>query len=391
MLQKAINIKDYIVDIRRKLHANPELAYQEYETAKFICSKLDDLQIKYKTGIAKTGIIAELIKGNGPTILLRADMDALPMTENTNLDFSSKIHGKMHACGHDIHMASLLGAAKLLKEESFQGTIRFLFQPAEEGGGNTSDGYSGAHRMVQEGVTKDVNAAITFHQSPLLQTGKIAVYKKAAMAAADFFRIRIKGKSSHAGNAPHEGIDSIIIAAQLINSLQTIISRTLSPYESGVLSITTINGGTAANIIAESVEMSGTLRALSEETHQLIINRIKETNASFAKLYNAKIDFEIYHGVPVTINDPKVEAITRAAAIKVLGPQNVIESEPLMAGEDFAYIAQKVPASLVSIGSKTTTDPAYGLHDPRCIINEDSLPIATAYFAQSALDLLSNL
>jgi len=388
MLNKVEAIKDFIINTRRDIHRHPELGYQEFKTAELVAKQLDEIGVPYQTGFAKTGVIAVLKRGMGPTVLVRADMDALPIEEETGLDYQSKTPGVMHACGHDTHTAMLLGTIKLLNNESFTGTIRFLFQPAEEGNYDDPDGFSGAQRMIVEGALEDVDAAIGLHQMPTMQTGTIAITTGSVMAAADFFEITVTGKSTHAGVSPEAGIDAVMISAELILSLQTIVSRQVGPTKTAVISVSTIEGGSAANIIADKVRLTGTIRALDEEVHQTILQSIQARCDAFSAIYNTDIIFKVYYGVPVTVNDSSVSKIASQSARKIFDPENVIDSVTIMGGEDFAYIAQKVPSCYALLGTKVTDGEAYPLHSPKMVVNEDALPLGAAYLAQTALDFL---
>lgn len=388
MLNKAQAIKSYIVDIRRTIHRHPELGYQEFNTAKLVAEQLNALGVSFQSGLAKTGVVAELARGPGPTILVRADMDALPIQEHSGVDFQSAIPGVMHACGHDTHTAMLLGAIKLLSNETFNGTLRFLFQPAEEGNYDDPNGFSGAQRMIAEGVLNGIDAAIGLHQMPTMPTGTIAITTGSVMAAADFFEITIIGKSTHAGVSPEAGIDAVVIAAELILSLQTIVSRQIKASDTAVVSVSTIEGGSAANVLADKVRLTGTIRALNEATHQKIIKLIKSRCDAFAELNNTNIDIHFYYSVPVTINAAKISQVATDSAASIFGAQNVVADVSIMGGEDFGYIAQKVPSCFALLGTQIITGEVHPLHSPKMIINEDALPLGTAYLAQTALDLL---
>jgi len=388
MLENAINIKDYIVDTRRNIHQHPELGYQEYSTSRFVATCLDELGVLYETDIAKTGIVAEIKKGSGPIILLRADMDALPIQEQTGLDFQSKNPGIMHACGHDTHTAMLLGAVKLLKDTFFEGTIRFMFQPAEEGNYDDPDGFSGAQRMIVEGALDNVDAAIGLHQIPTMETGTIAITRGSVLAAADFFEITVHGKSAHAGVSPEKGIDSVVIASELVLSLQTIVSRQVSPKDTAVLSVGMIEGGAAPNIVAEKVFMKGTIRALQDSTREKIIDAMQARCDAFALMYNTRIELKFYYSVPATVNDFSICDVVATSANKIFGEKNVLNDISIMGGEDFAYIAKKVPSCFALLGTKVESGEIFPLHSSRMVVNEDAFPYGSAYLAQAAIDLL---
>ncbi|MEH0156889.1 M20 family metallopeptidase [Limibacter armeniacum] len=390
MRDKAFAIKEYITDIRRRIHQHPELGYQEFETQKLIKSELEAMGFTQIEEKAKTGIVASLKNGNGPCIALRADIDALPIEEETGLEYSSKREGVMHACGHDSHTAMLLGAAKILKEEAFQGEVRFLFQPSEEHNYDDPDGWSGGKRMVMENVLEGVDAAMAIHQIPQMPLGAVSIKEGPVLAAADFFEIRVKGKSAHAGASPELGIDAIVVASQIVNNLQTVVSRNINPAESGVVSVTTFHGGSAPNIIADEVVMTGTIRALDDEIHQKIVTRVKAIIQQTAAMHDTEAIFTIKHGVPVTFNHVEMTAKTRQSAQKVFGEQGVIAIPPVFAGEDFAYMARQVPSCFALLGTKIEREgEIYSLHHPKMILNEDAMPLGTALFVQTALDFLN--
>ena len=391
MLEKSKAIRDYIVNARRDIHQHPELGYQEINTSNYIVTRLDEMGLTYQSGYAKTGVVSEITKGAGPVVLVRADMDALPIQEDTGLSFQSKIPGIMHACGHDTHTAMLLGALKLLKDQPFAGTLRFLFQPAEEGNYDDPDGFSGAQRMIVEGAIDNVDAAIGLHQIPTMETGTIAITPGSVLAAADFFEITVNGKSAHAGVSPEAGIDAVVIAAELVLSLQTIVSRQVNPKDTAVVSVSTIEGGSAANIIAEKVYLKGTIRALKEETRMKIVESMQARCNAFAEMYKTSIDLKFYYSVPATVNDTAISEITSRAAEKIFGKDRILNDVSIMGGEDFAYIAQKVPSCFALLGTKVNEGEAYPLHSPKMLINEDALPMGAAYLAQAALDLLEEL
>ncbi|WP_455200061.1 M20 metallopeptidase family protein, partial [Kaarinaea lacus] len=266
----------------------------------------------------------------------------------------------------------------------------FLFQPAEEGNYDDPDGFSGAQRMIVEGALEGVDAAIGLHQMPTIPTGTIAITTGSVMAAADFFEIIVTGKSTHAGLSPEEGIDAVLISAELILSLQTIVSRQVGPTKTAVISVSTIEGGSAANVIADKVRLSGTIRALDEDIHQHILKSIQARCDAFSAIYNTDINFKVYYGVPVTVNDANISSVATQAARKVFDDRNVIDGVTIMGGEDFAYIGQKVPSCYALLGTKVTNGEAYPLHSPKMVVNEDALPFGSAYLAQTALDLLVN-
>jgi len=401
MLSKAQAIQSQIIKIRRHIHQHPELSYQENATAAYVASCLDEMQVSYKSGVAKTGIVAEISK-NGvteidlhsgaeplqPIIIVRADMDALPIHEDADIDFKSKVDGVMHACGHDTHTAMVLGTVKLLKDLPFKGTVRFLFQPAEEGAADDPEGFSGGRRMVMEGACNGVAAALGLHQIPTLPTGFMSIRHQGVMAAADAFKIQVIGKSSHAGATPELGIDAIAIAAEVINATHHIVSRNVSPHDTAVISIGTIRAGTALNVIADKATMHGTIRSTNEKTRSRLKDKMQRICENIGAIHNTQIHFTILESIPVTMNDFTVTEICKKSAAKILGEEKVIEMDTVMGTEDFAFIAATVPSCFVLLGTRVTEGPAHSIHNSKMVVNEDALPIGTAYFSQAVLDLL---
>ncbi len=402
MLEKAKAIQDEIIRIRRHIHKHPELSYKESNTAAFVAQCLDDMNVHYRSGIARTGLIAEISKDgekeidlkNGgsplsPIIIVRADMDALPIQEDTDLEFASCVDGVMHACGHDTHTAMVLGVVRLFKELPFKGTVRFLFQPAEEGAADDPEGLSGARRMVLEGACDGVSAALGLHQVPTLHTGFISIRNDGVMAAAEAFKIQVVGKSSHAGATPELGIDAIAISAEVINAVHHIVSRNISPHDTAVISIGTIRAGTALNIIADKATMHGTIRSVNEKSRKALQEKVKAICDHIGRMHNTDIHFTILESIPVTMNDTTVSGVCRKAASKLIPEERIIELDTVMGTEDFAFIAKEVPSCFVLLGTRVTDGPAHSIHNSKMVVNEDALPIGTAYFAQAALDLLN--
>jgi amidohydrolase len=367
----------------------PETGYREFNTSKLIAEKLDQLDIEYTSGIAKTGIVAEINKGEGKCIVLRADMDALPITEETGLKFASKNKGVMHACGHDIHTTILLGTISELSGHDFKGKIKFAFQPSEEGTDDDEDNKSGGQRMVEEGVLRDADYALALHVHPQLAVGKLYYTNGTAMAYTNTFEITVLGKAGHAGAAPHLGTDAVLIAANLIQDLHTIVSRDLDPIKTGVVSITVINGGTKSNIIADKVVMKGTVRALNTEEYSRIMARMKQIIAGTEVSFNTKIDLRIGSYYPALENDITVHEKIEGVARDIFD-QGVEETGPMLGGEDFAFFSKEVPAMFYFIGAKDIHDPTYFLHHPRVIFNEDCIKYGIDFLTRSVLKLLSS-
>ena len=338
------NIKDEIYAIRRHFHRYPELSFKEFNTAETISQHLDKFGIAHKKGVGKTGIVGEINFGPGPIIALRADMDALPIQEENNLDYKSLNDGVMHACGHDGHMAILLGAANALSKNSKlkKGTVRFIFQPAEEGLG-------GAKYMIEDGCLDKVDEIYGLHLWNYQLYGEVGIKDGPVMASADLFDIEVSGKGGH-GATPQGTVDAIVVASNLVTMLQTIVSRNTNPLESTVLSIGKIKGGHNFNIISDKVHMSGTTRAYTEENRTMIKQRMKEVIEGVSKSFGADIKLNYKDGYPPTVNhSSQVEKVLEAASSVVAsGAKNPYLS---MGGEDFSYYLQNKPGCFFFVGS----------------------------------------
>lgn len=377
-----------LIEIRRHLHQIPEIGYQEHKTSEFICQKLDEIGVSYKKGFAKgTGILTEISKGEGKTVLLRADIDALPMQEITGLEFSSKNNGVMHACGHDMHATMLLGAIMKLKNSEFQGKIKFIFQPSEEGTNGDDEKKSGGQRVVEEGILEDVDYALALHVNPLAPVGMLNYTPGSALACAGNFTIEIFGKSSHAGAAPHLAIDAVFIGSALVQALNSIVSRNVSPNEEGVVSIASFHGGTAPNVIADYVEMTGTLRAMTDENFERILGRIKQIIDGVSKTYGAEIKFTLDSHYLSVINDSglhqKLETVANSVFQMGLHP-----IPPTLGAEDFAFYSRKVPSMFYFLGAMSEQKGEFFLHHPKVIFNEDCMVLGSEFFVKSALEIL---
>ena len=337
-------IENMIIDWRRDFHQYPELSFKEHRTGDVIANELRSMGLEPKINVGKTGVTADLEFGDGPTIGLRADMDALPIQETSGLSFSSKNDGVMHACGHDGHMAMLLGAAKVLtqKVDQYNGTVRFIFQPAEEGEG-------GARYMIEDGCLEGLDEIYGIHVWNYQPVGEVGVKDGPVLAAADMFDIKIKGIGGH-GAAPQGTVDSIVIASHLVQALQTIVSRNTNPLESTVISVGKINGGHNFNIIADEVSLSGTARAYTEENRSLIKTRMKEIIQGMEKTYNAQIRFDYKDGYPPTINHTEPAENVLKAAKQVVGSKAGMPYLS-MGGEDFAYYLKEKPGCCFFVGS----------------------------------------
>jgi len=379
----AEELRERLVSIRRQIHVRPEYGFQEFNTARLISETLEELGARVRDEVAKTGVIGELGDGD-PIVAIRADMDALPLTEATELPFASQVPNMMHACGHDAHVACALGAAMLLARESFSGTMRFLFQPSEEQ--KDPEGKSGAMRLLEEGALDGVAAVIALH-TRALPVGSIGVTAGPAMAANDTIAIKIHGRAAH-GAHPEDGIDAIAIAAQVIGAIQLIVSRRLPAVEPAVISLTTIQGGIKENIIAESVELGGTIRSSGPAARQRLIGELEKA-LDVGRAMGATCELQILEGYPATINDAAVTDTIRAAGGSVLGPERVIELPFDTWAEDFGYLTARVPGAMFWLGVTSEKVPHPVWHSPTFDLDEDALPVGAAVLAATALRLMN--
>jgi amidohydrolase len=384
--------KSEIIRTRRFLHMNPELGNREFETANLIATKLLSFGLEVKTGIAKTGVTG-LLRGMDPglTIGLRADMDALPIQEMTDLSFRSLNPGVMHACGHDIHVAIALGTAQVMSalKDRINGNIKFIFQPAEEGAPSGETG--GAKVMIQEGVLENppIQAILGLHVWPE-NLGQVYFSPGPIMASSDGFQITIEGKSSHAAR-PHEGIDAIAISSQVIVSLQSIVSRAVDPTDPAVVTIGKMAGGTKANIIAEKVTIEGTIRTLSEANRKKIPRLMEDVVRGITQSFGASYVFQYKKGAPPLYNHPELASILVPSLSQVLGKWNVQEIKPQMVAEDFSYFAQKIPGFYFFLGVKDPETPTIApLHSPYFNPDEKSIPLGIKIMCHLLIDCLEH-
>ena len=387
--KEAKEISDWIIKLRRELHRHPELMYEEVKTSALVRRELDNLGIPYKSPIAKTGVLASIGNGNGPCVALRADMDALPIHEETDVEFKSEIDGKMHACGHDCHTAMLLGAAKILKskESEINGTVKLFFQPAEEGG-------AGGKLMRDEGALENpkVERIFGLHVWPQMPTGQIGSKKGTFLAATSFLDLTIKGVGGHAA-VPHLTRDPVLTSAQIITNLQSVISRELDPLDSGVVSISAIHGGMAANVIPSEVKILGTLRSLTMDGLKGLQRRVKEIAEKIAEAHECEAIVE-YPGndYPPTVNDGDMWNFAKNIGKDMLGEENVNELDAVMGGEDFAYYTEQVKGCFVVLGVQNKEiDAIYSVHHPMFKADEQALHIGTALHTTFALNSLEEL
>lgn len=379
-----------IIKIRRFIHMNPELSNREYETAKLVASKLSSLGLEVRTGVAKTGVVG-LLRGvqPGPTIAIRADMDALPIQEHNTFPYRSLNTGVMHACGHDIHTAIALGTAMVLNsiKDRIRGNIKFIFQPAEEGAPAGEEG--GASLMIREGVLENpaVRAVFALHVWPDLEVGKIGYNSGYFMASSDNFTITIKGKSAH-GARPHEGVDAIVVAAEVVTGLQTYFKRALDPSEPMVLSIGKIQGGNRSNIIADRVVMEGTVRTIDEHTRNRVPLMMENFIRGITQSYGASYSFEYDNLVPALYNHPEFVQVVLPGLVSAVGEQNLVQVKPLMVAEDFAFFSEKIPAFMFLLGVKTPGQPSAPLHSPNFNPDEKAIPVGIRAMCHLVLNSL---
>jgi hippurate hydrolase len=376
IVNRVADMQDEIAEWRRDLHAHPEVLFDVHRTAASVAEKLKAFGCdEVVSGIGRTGVVG-VIKGrkasSGKTIGLRADMDALPITEQTGLPYQSTVPGKMHACGHDGHTAMLLGAAKYLAEtRNFDGTAVVIFQPAEEGGG-------GGREMVKDGMMDrfGIGEVYGMHNYPGLPIGSFATRPGPLMAAADRISIEIEGRGAHAAK-PHEGIDTLLVGAQIVNQIQSIVSRNVDPLGSAVVSITQFNAGTADNIIPQVAKLRGTARSLSADVRDLVEKRLHEVVEGVARLHGATAKLTYHRDYPVTRNHPAQTAFAASVASEVAGKDQVsVDAEPVMGAEDFSFMLEARPGAFVFVGNGQSA----GLHHPAYDFNDAVIPFGTSYW-----------
>jgi hippurate hydrolase len=378
IVNRVADLHPEITAWRRDIHQHPELLYDVHRTAAFVAERLREFGCdEVATGLGKTGVVG-VIKGKKPAgngdikvIGLRADMDALPIEEATNLPYASKTPGKMHACGHDGHTAMLLGAARYLAEtRNFAGDAVVIFQPAEEGG-------AGADAMIKDGLMDrfGIEQVYGMHNGPGIPIGAFAIRTGPIMAATDELNISIKGHGGHASR-PHKCIDSVLVGAQLITALQQIVARNIDPLESAVISVCEFHAGTARNVIPQTAELRGTIRTLTAEVRELVQKRIGEVVAGVAQMTGATIDLDIKRGYPVTVNHAAQTEFATEIAKQVAGDNNVHDTPPLMGAEDFSYMLQARPGAFIFCGNGDSA----GLHHPAYNFNDEAILYGTSFW-----------
>jgi len=378
IIEKADELADKIIEIRRDIHLHPELPNREFRTSRLVADYLKNLGIEVTENIAHTGVCG-ILKGErtGGVVAARADMDALPIQETNDVPYKSVNDGVMHACGHDAHTAMLLGVATVLSsmKDKLPGTVKFIFQPAEEGAPDGEEG--GASLMIEEGILENPAPSALFglHVSAGDKTGTISYREKGVLASSDIFEITVRGAKSH-GAYPHHGKDAIVIGAQIVNALQTIVSRQLNINNAGVVTVGIFEGGNRFNIIADRVRMVGTVRTHDGNVREMIKEKIEKTVKGITDIYDADYDYKYNYGAPVTYNDPELTQFSVPFIEDMIGKENVLISEPHMGAEDFAYYAQEIPGFFYFLGTRNEEKGITAMgHTSEFNIDEDAIPI----------------
>ena len=388
LLDDARQLAPDTVELRRRIHRRPEIGLANPETQETVLRAIDGLGLEVRTGRATTSVVATLDGArSGPTILLRGDMDALPMPEDTGLDYASQLAGAMHACGHDAHVAMLVGAARLLaaRRDRIAGRVLFMFQPGEEG-------HHGARLMIEEGVLDGPRApvaAFALHTSPQFQVGTLATRPGPLLAAADTLSIAIHGRGGHA-SAPHDCLDPIPIACEIVQAFQTMVTRRIDAFDPAVVTVTKIEGGTTRNVVPESARLLGTIRTVSERTRARVHDAMRRLAEGIAAAHGAAAEVEIIAGYPVTVNDAEFAAFALDTATELVGAERVVATRhPRMGAEDFSYVLQRVPGAMVNLGTRPDGDgPVAPNHSNRMLLHEGALATGIAMHAAVALRYL---
>jgi len=389
LLDDAARVLPDVVDLRRRIHRAPELGLQLPKTQESVLEAIDGLGLEVRTGETVTSVVADLAGDReGPTVLLRADMDALPMPEDTGLEFSSAIDGTMHACGHDAHTAMLVGAARLLagRRASLPGTVRLMFQPGEEG-------FHGARHMIDEGALTDVGAAFALHVSPNLPSGTVWTKGGPLMASADELYITVIGKGGHA-STPYLANDPMPVAAEIVQALQVLVTRRINTFDPVVVTITQMKAGTTNNVIPETVELVGTLRGVSEAGRRQATEAMNRLVEGIASAHDMRAELYVKRGYPVTSNDDDSASFALRVAADLLGTDaSGRMPSPVMGAEDFSYVLQQTPGAMSFLGvCPTGENPAraHACHSNRMMLDEDALRVGTAMYAALAIEFLAH-
>jgi len=385
MLQRAQAIAGEMSRLRREIHRHPELGFQEFRTAALVAETLQEIGgIEVQTEVGRTGVVGHLGREEGPTIAIRADMDALPIQERNDVDYASQNDGVMHACGHDAHTAILLGAAHLLKqsfqEEGWRGNVRFLFQPSEER--FDENGISGATAMIDDGALQGVDAVIALHVWSTRPAGQCLFYDEYSLASVDAFNAWVRGSGGH-GAYPHQGRDPLFMLGPILNALYAIPSRRVNPLQANVVSLGAIHGGSAENIIPKEVKLSGTIRALDSNVREQLWEEV-ETALKLSETLGGSYEFQLNKGYPCMYNDPDVNGWLREVARAVNGPGMIYEEPFGMGAEDFAYMTQEAPGAMFMLGASLEDGVERGHHTEVFNIDESALPVGAAILAETA-------
>ena len=384
VLDEAKSVVDDAIELRRRIHRHPELGLALPRTQAAILEALDGLPLDVKTGQRTTSVVARLTGGRpGPTLLLRGDMDALPLKEDTGLPFASEVEATMHACGHDAHVAMLVAAARVLarRRQTLPGSIVFMFQPGEEG-------YHGARVMLEEGLLDGAappTGAFALHVTHRQAAGVVATRPGPTMASGDTIHIVVRGKGGHA-SAPHDCIDPIPIACEMVQAFQTLVTRRVNAFDPAVLTVAKIEAGTTRNVIPETATLLGTVRTVSETTRERVLDGVRRVAEGVAAAHGADVAVELIRGYPVTVNDADFARFVLETARELLGEERVHEMRhPVMGSEDFSYVLQRVPGAMANLGTRPDTGPVFPNHSNRMLVNESALVNGIAMHAAVAL------
>ena len=388
LLDEAGGMLDDTVALRRRIHRHPEIGLALPRTQQIVLEALAPLGLDVRTGSRTTSVVATLDGARpGPTMLLRADMDALPLQEDTGLPFASEVAGAMHACGHDTHVAMLVGAARMLaaRRATLAGRVVFMFQPGEEG-------YHGARVMIEEGLLeadRRPDAAFGLHVGARHPAGVIATRPGAMLASGDTFQITVRGDGGHA-SAPHDCIDPIPIACEIVQAFQTLVTRRVNAFDPAVLTVAKIEAGTTRNVIPETASLLGTIRTVSERTRTNVLDGVSRVAEGIAAAHGATAEVTLISGYPVTVNNDAFAERVRRVATELLGPERVQSmATPIMGSEDFSYVLQRVPGAFAFLGTRPAEGPAPPNHSNRMLVNESALPVGVAMHVAVALDFLN--
>jgi amidohydrolase len=387
LLDEARGLLGDTVQLRRRIHRHPEIGLTLPRTQQAVLESLDGLGLEVRTGSRTTSVVATLAGARpGPTVLLRADMDALPLREETGLPFASEVDGAMHACGHDTHVAMLVGAARMLaaRRATLAGRVLFMFQPGEEG-------YHGARVMLEEGLLDgDQPPAFAFglHAGARYPAGVIATRPGPLLASGDTLSIVVRGRGGHA-SAPHDCLDPIPVACEIVQAFQTLVTRRVNAFDPAIVTVAKIEAGTTRNVIPETASLLGTIRTVSEKTRTIMLEGVRRVAEGVAAAHGAEVAVELIRGYPVTVNDDAGAARVLRVATSLLGAEGVqAMTSPIMGSEDFSYVLQRVPGAFAFLGTRPDDGPAHPNHSNRMVVNEAALPVGIAMHVAVALDVL---